>query len=50
LGCTCSNSPQGMICVPKCNTTADCPTGGPNTLTCNEDTGICVPQGAPGGM
>jgi hypothetical protein len=41
IGCTCASSPMGMVCVPTCNTTADCPTGGPMTLTCHM--GICAP-------
>ena len=51
MGCTCHDSPNGQICVPQCNTTADCPSGGPMTFACNEGIGICVPSGAgPGGM
>ena len=41
-GCTCGNSPQGMICVPTCTVSADCPTspqGQP--MTCNQ--GTCRP-------
>ena len=42
VGCTCGNSPQGMICIPTCTTSADCPaspTGG--QMTCNQ--GSCRP-------
>lgn len=41
-GCTCADSPMGMICVPTCATAADCPMGPDGqTLTCNG--GVCVP-------
>lgn len=42
-GCTCATSPQGMICVPKCETSVDCPPG-PNAqkMTCSPDK-ICRP-------
>ena len=43
LGCTCNQSPQGMICVPTCVTDDDCDLPGPMNLTCNEAEGICVP-------
>lgn len=42
IGCTCANSPMGMICVPTCNTTADCPMGPMGMqLVCNN--GVCTP-------
>lgn len=41
-GCTCSDSPMGMVCVPTCTTASDCPSGGGMTFACNN--GICVPQ------
>jgi hypothetical protein len=41
LGCTCSQSPTGMICVPTCTTSADCPTGPNGALVCSN--GVCVP-------
>jgi len=50
LGCTCHDSPNGQICVPKCTSDSDCPAGGPFTLVCNSNLGICVPSGGPGGM
>jgi len=41
-GCTCGNSPQGMICIPTCTTSADCPTGPQGQqMTCNQ--GTCRP-------
>jgi hypothetical protein len=40
-GCTCSQSPMGMVCVPTCAMTSDCPTGGPMALSCQG--GICRP-------
>ena len=41
-GCTCSNSPMGMICVPTCSTDADCPMGMMGmSLTCKQ--GVCAP-------
>jgi hypothetical protein len=42
VGCTCGQSPNGMICVPTCTTSNDCPAspqGG--SMTCNG--GICRP-------
>ena len=41
-GCTCASSPMGMICVPTCTTSADCPVG-PNGQSLNCNMGICVP-------
>jgi YHYH protein len=42
LGCTCSDSPMGQICVPTCTTAADCPDAPPGmTFECNM--GVCVP-------
>jgi hypothetical protein len=41
-GCTCSTTPMGMMCVPTCTTTADCPMAPPGvTFTCRM--GICAP-------
>jgi len=40
-GCTCNDSPMGMICVPTCTTSADCPTTSMGQLTCQM--GVCVP-------
>jgi hypothetical protein len=42
VGCTCADTPMGKICIPTCNTSADCPVG-PNgqQLTCTN--GTCVP-------
>ena len=48
LGCVCDGGgPMGLICVPACNSNADCPNG----LTCNTNAGICTPGagGMPGG-
>ena len=42
LGCTCQQTPQGKACIPKCKTNADCPTGGPQSLTCTQQ-GFCAP-------
>ncbi len=42
LGCSCSQTPQGMACVPKCGTDADCPTPPNETLVCGPN-GLCVP-------
>ena len=41
LGCVCHDGPMGMMCVPSCNTSADCP----NNLNCHTDAGICIPGG-----
>jgi hypothetical protein len=38
-GCTCNQSPNGMICVPTCTTSSDCPSG--MNLMCQG--GVCVP-------
>jgi hypothetical protein len=40
-GCACSQSPSGMICVPTCTTSADCPDTQMGQLTCQG--GVCVP-------
>lgn len=40
-GCTCADSPMGMICVPTCTTSADCPMGPMGQLVCQN--GVCVP-------
>ena len=48
LGCTCNEHPQlGGICVPTCNSDADCEDldGPPQGLTCDENQGICIPLG-----
>jgi hypothetical protein len=42
LGCTCSQTPSGNACVPRCNTSSDCPTPPGMTLTCGPG-GLCVP-------
>ena len=49
LGCTCATTPQGSQCIPNCKVDADCPAGGPMTLTCDANSGTCVPAGGPGG-
>lgn len=42
-GCTCSNSPQGMICVPTCETSSDCPqTPTGQAMTCAPEK-LCHP-------
>ncbi len=46
LGCTCHQSPMGLICVPTCTTDDDCPDA---ALVCHVDAGICVPAGGPPG-
>jgi hypothetical protein len=46
LGCTCSETPMGRLCVPTCVENADCPEGPNGQLICRE--GICAPEG--GGM
>ena len=38
MGCTCLEGPD--ICVPTCNTTADCPDGGAEEFECTDE-GIC---------
>jgi hypothetical protein len=43
LGCTCTATPDGMRCVPKCKIDADCPKPSNQTLVCGPD-GLCVPQ------
>ena len=47
-GCACSTTPQGTLCIPACDTTADCPEPPDQTLTCGAE-GLCRPQGRPGG-
>jgi hypothetical protein len=48
-GCTCHQNPMGnTICVPKCDSDADCPNPEGMTLICNNNS-ICVPEGGPGG-
>ena len=43
MGCTCMPTPQGpTLCVPLCQTDADCPAPPGRTLGCSAD-GICVP-------
>ncbi len=43
-GCTCANSPMGMICVPSCTTSTDCPRNAMGVqLTCEPTMRICVP-------
>lgn len=52
VGCTCSDSTMGSICVPTCEADEDCPAGAMGeALTCNLQRGVCVPAGAmmPGG-
>lgn len=42
MGCTCGQTPMGMLCIPTCTTNADCPMGmGGMQLTCKN--GICAP-------
>ena len=41
-GCTCSSSPMGMICVPPCAVTADCPAG-PMGMALQCRMGVCQP-------
>ncbi len=41
MGCTCDDSPMGMICVPTCTTAADCPDLGGMMFQCMG--GVCVP-------
>jgi|GEM_PF-755081 len=49
MDCTCHTTPMGnQICVPTCNSDADCPVGMNGTqLTCNPN-GICIPGGGGG--
>jgi hypothetical protein len=47
LGCTCAPDPDGLkLCVPACNTDADCPEPPGMELTCLPE-GFCVPAGGP---
>ena len=41
IGCTCAQSPMGMVCVPTCAKNADCPMGPMGQLVCQN--GTCVP-------
>ena len=51
VGCTCHQTPGGnKICVPECETDTDCPEGAGGQLVCNENQGICIPAGGPGGQ
>jgi hypothetical protein len=44
MGCTCANSPMGMISVPSCNSSTDCPTTSAGTmLMCDTTMHICHP-------
>jgi hypothetical protein len=40
-GCTCHSAPMGMVCVPTCSTSADCPMTPMGALQCNQ--GVCTP-------
>ena len=42
FGCACTQTPDGKACVPKCNTSADCPNPPGMTLVCGPD-GLCIP-------
>ncbi|MBI4512110.1 MAG: DUF1566 domain-containing protein [Deltaproteobacteria bacterium] len=43
LGCTCAQMPNGKACIPKCNTTDDCPPPPSGvTLICGPEK-LCVP-------
>jgi hypothetical protein len=43
LGCACAETPQGgSQCIPRCETSDDCPSPPDVTLTCGPD-GLCVP-------
>ena len=47
-GCVCQETPMGSICVPTCDTDADCPVSPMGQqLTCN-NAGICTPGGGMG--
>jgi hypothetical protein len=41
-GCTCQSTMMGMICVPTCTTSADCPAG-PMGQTLQCKMGVCTP-------
>lgn len=43
IGCGCDDSPMGLICVPLCETAADCPPGPGGAMTCDAQRSICVP-------
>jgi len=46
LGCGCGSTPQGDLCIPKCNNDEDCPTDMTgNAMTCMDN--FCVPSGPP---
>jgi hypothetical protein len=42
LGCTCTNTPNGKACIPKCSKNEDCPKPPDQTLVCSKE-GLCVP-------
>ena len=42
LGCTCSDTPSGKACIPRCKLDSDCPKPPDATLTCGTD-GLCRP-------
>ena len=43
-GCKCAAPPMGtgMICMPTCSVTADCPKPPMGTVTCDTTKGVCV--------
>lgn len=41
-GCTCGQTPMGMLCIPTCTTSADCPMG-PMGMQLNCNNGQCGP-------
>lgn len=41
-GCTCGQTPMGMLCIPTCTTNADCPMG-PMGMQLNCNNGQCGP-------
>ncbi len=47
LGCTCSATPDGDLCLPACETDSDCPAPPDMELICSMD-GVCIPSGGPG--
>ena len=42
LGCTCTQTPEDKVCVPKCSKNSDCPKPPNQTLVCGPN-GLCVP-------
>jgi len=42
LGCTCTQTPDGKACIPKCNQDSDCPKPPNQTLVCGPN-GLCAP-------